>query len=289
MASVSRAYLFLIVLGVGFLLPAALPKGLDTTYLFILGIVLFAWFVIKWDAVKSLTERSNRFEALAGATLIGADYAYNVVMASPVGLVDLLVIMLGSVVLVFGVKALRLFWVPVVYGVVLLLGYQIENYLPNYVALQDWLAAVMASCLGALGIAATVSGHLVGIMLSDGTRVTLDISTDCTGLQGILAFGLLSTMALIGLKPRLSKTVILFAVGFLGAFLINIVRLLVVFLTFEYFGTDLGTQMHVYFGYLIFIAWVLVFWALAFQYLVPPRGSLPQQTAFAPKGRTNPA
>jgi exosortase/archaeosortase family protein len=99
------------------------------------------------------------------------------------------------------------------------------------------------------------------------------VAGSCTGLQGILAFGLLSTMTLLDFKPKLSRIVPLFAVGFAGAFLINILRLLVVFLTFEFLGFDAGTTMHVYFGYLIFVAWVLVFWSLAFNYLAPVRPS----------------
>ena len=131
----------------------------------------------------------------------------------------------------------------------------------------------------ALGIAAQVSGHLVTINLANGTPALLDVASDCTGLQGILAFGLLSTMALLDLKPRVSRLVPIFALGFLGAFLINIVRLIIVFLTFVYFGEGAGSTAHFYFGYLIFIAWVLAFWMIAFKYLAPARGALPPQVS----------
>jgi len=107
------------------------------------------------------------------------------------------------------------------------------------------------------------------MILPNGSPIFLEVSGACTGLQGILAFGMLSTMSLLDLKPRISRLVPIFTIGFLGAFLINILRLLVVFLTFEYFGLDAGTTMHIYFGYLLFVGWVLAFWALAFRYLVP--------------------
>ena len=48
-------------------------------------------------------------------------------------------------------------------------------------------------------------------------------------------------------------------------------RLLVVFLTFEFLGVDAGTTMHVYFGYIVFIIWVLVFWVFAFRFLNPAK------------------
>lgn len=280
----TRLNTFIITLAAWFLLPTLIPGiGLDYPYFFILAIVLFAWFIMKWDVVKSITSRSGWAEVVLGLAVIAADYGLNLARSSTVGLIDLLVIFLASVVTVYGLKALRLFWVPVLYGVVLLAGYQIENNIPNYVAMQDWLGGVMVISLRALGIGATVSGHLVAINMANGTPLTLDIQSDCTGLQGILAFGMLSTMTLLDLKPRMSRLVPVFAIGFLGAFLINIARLLIVFLTFEFLGVDAGTTVHFYFGYVLFIIWVLAFWTLAFRYLSPVRGALPQQAGFTPK------
>jgi len=85
-------------------------------------------------------------------------------------------------------------------------------------------------------------------------------------------------MALLDLKPKISKLIPLLMVGFAGAFVINILRLVVVFLTFEFLGVDAGTTMHVYFGYVIFIAWVMVFWTLAFRYLAPRPTAGPSPT-----------
>ena len=263
---------FVLALAAFFLVPEAIPGvGLDYQYFFITVLVLFAWFLMKWDAVKSIPNRSSKPEVLLGVFLIVADYAANVTRGSNVGILDLLVIFLGTVIVFYGLKALRFFWVPATYGIVLLLGYQIEAYIPDYTALQDWLASLMVSAVNALGIAATVSGHIVIMRTSGGTFLQLDVASSCTGLQGILAFGLLSTMALLDLKPKASRLIPIFAIGFAGAFLINIVRLLVVFLTFEFLGVDAGTTMHVYFGYIVFIVWVLVFWEFAFKYLLPAK------------------
>jgi len=278
----TRPRILILTILAGFLLPGVLPSvGLDYPYFFITVIVLFAWFIIKWDSVKTITTKSGKGEIAIGLGVIAGDYFVNAFRGSTVGLIDLLIILLASVVFVFGFRALRSFWIPVAYGIILLAGYQIENYAPNYVALQDWLAGVMAGAMKTLGIGAVVTGHLVTINLANGTPVVLDVSSDCTGLQGILAFGMLSTMTLLDLKPRMSRIIPIFAIGFLGAFLINVLRLVVVFLTFEYFGIDAGSTMHLYFGYLIFIGWVLAFWMIAFRYLLPVR-PLSSQVAMTP-------
>jgi len=266
----TRSNLFALVLAIGFLLPIAIPGvGLFTEYFFIMVIVLLAWFLIKWGSVRAITASSGRLEMTLGLLLIGADYAFNAWRASSVGLIDLNVIFIGAVIFAFGVRSFKIFWVPVAYGVILLAGYQVEAIVPNYVALQNWLASVMVQSVNALGIRASVLGDLVTMYLPNGSPIFLEVSGACTGLQGILAFGMLSTMSLLDLKPKVSRLVPIFTIGFLGAFLINILRLFVVFLTFEYFGLDAGTTMHVYFGYLLFVGWVLAFWALAFRYLVP--------------------
>ena len=259
-------------IAVAFLLPLAIPGvGLDynSSFFLITVFVLLAWFIFRWDRVKGITQRSGRMEILLGASVIAIDYAFNTLRGSSVGVLDLLVVFLGTVVAFYGLGSLKLFWVPAAYGIVLLIGYEVENVIPNLVALQDWLASVMASVLNAVGISSTAAGELVSMNTPSGTPILLDVQGTCTGLEGILAFGLLSTMTLLDLKPKMSRVIPIFAIGFAGAFLTNILRLLVEFLTYEYAGADAGLTMHVYFGYFVFIAWVVGFWAIAFRYLVP--------------------
>jgi exosortase/archaeosortase family protein len=268
----SRAYAFLLSITVAYLVPLAIPNvGIDDPYFFIMVLVLAAWFVMKWDTVKTLTARGSTTEVVVGASAIVAVYAYKAAIQATVGLLDLLVIFAAVVLAFYGIKSFKLFWVPATYGIVLLLGYQLENILPNYVALQDWMAGVMASSMHVFGIKATVSGHIV--TLNSGLKLlALNVEGDCTGLQGILAFGMLSTMALLDMKPRMSRLIPIFALGFIGAFFINIARLFLVFVTFEFFGPSLGNAVHVYAGYTLFIVWVFAFWILAFRYL----GTAPQ-------------
>lgn len=275
----SRAESFVALVTAAFVIPGILPPlQLDFTYFFILVIVLMAWFAIKWSSVKAIGAKSTLPEIILGLAVILAVYSYNVFSAKEIGILDLLFIFLAAVVATYGVRSLVKFWVPAAYVLVLLAGYQIENYTPNYQALQNWLAAVLTSSVNLLGIQATVNGEYVTMVTKFGP-IILDIASDCTGLQGILAFGMLSTMTLLDFKPRMSRIVPIFAIGFLGAFLVNIARLLVVFLTFNAFGIDAGVQVHVYFGYLLFIGWVLAFWAIAFKYLLPVRGAIPPQAS----------
>jgi exosortase/archaeosortase family protein len=267
--TITRAQAFLLSIITVFLLPGVIPGvGIDVTYFVIMCLVLFAWFMLKWTSVDSLSLRSGLFEILAGGAAVVAIYAYKLFTLTRLGLLDMVIIFGGLVVAFYGFRAFKLFWVPTIYGVVLLAGYQLQAVVPNFVLLQNWMAGLMASSMRALGIGAIVTGQYVQLSSASGPLL-LNVEGDCTGVQGILAFGLLSTMSVLDIKAKPSRLAILFAIGFIGSFLINIVRLFGVFLAFEYLGVDIGNAVHVYLGYSLFIVWVLVFWSLAFRYLMP--------------------
>lgn len=271
MRMLDRAEIYGLSVAAALSAPAIIPRlGLDLPYYFILALVLFAWFSIKWGAVKRLQNRGNFLEILLGCMAVIAVYIFKIAENAVIGLVDLIIIFAGVTLAFYGIRAFKLFWVPTVYGVVLLLGYQLEGLLPSYTnSLQDWIAQVMASSMRLIGVQATASGYIVS-MNSNSGPLLLSVEGDCTGVQGMLAFGMLSTLAVLDIKAKMSKLIPLFAIGFIGAFLINIVRLFGVFLTFEYLGVTLGAEVHVYLGYILFIVWVMLFWAMAFRYLLPP-------------------
>jgi exosortase/archaeosortase family protein len=279
-----RPYAFVACIAVAFLGGALIPGvGVDYTYLFIIVLVLGAWFSIKWSDVKTQKIRGSSWEILLGVAIVFALYGYKIVSGAKLGILDFTILFSALAITFYGVRSFKLFWVPAVYGVVLLLGYQLENLTPNYVAMQDWMASVMGSAMSAIGVSTIVSGHFV-YLNSGANTLALNVEGDCTGVQGILAFGLLSTMSVLDVKPKISRLVPIFAIGFLGAFLINIVRLFFVFITFEYLGVGAGDTVHVYLGYTLFIVWVLVFWSLAFRYLSPPPNKASEVFSAKPLG-----
>lgn len=88
-------------------------------------------------------------------------------------------------------------------------------------------------------------------------------------------------MTLLNLKPRWFRFVPIFALGLAGAFLTNIVRLLVEFLTYEYAGVDAGGTLHVYFGYIVFIVWLVAFWGIAFRHFSPVQRPVAQRVTLS--------
>ena len=141
---VGRHHKFALILTASLLIPAAIPtEGLDWPYFFIMILVLSAWFSVKWNSVNSLVQKSKPWEIVLAATVVVADYAENAYFHSTFGLIDMIIVFCAVVTAFYGFRAFKLFWVPATYGVVLLLGYQLENILPNFVALQNWMAEVI--------------------------------------------------------------------------------------------------------------------------------------------------
>jgi exosortase/archaeosortase family protein len=265
-----RPYAFVACIAATFLAAILIPGvGVDYTYLAIIALVLAAWFSFKWKDVKSQKIKGTSLEIMLGAVIIVSVYVFKIASGARLGILDFTILFSALALSFYGIRSFKLFWVPAAYGVVLLLGYQLENLTPNYVAMQDWMAGVMGSAMSVIGVSNSVAGHYV-YLNSGAHTIALNVEGDCTGVQGILAFGLLSTMSVLDVKIKLSRLIPIFAIGFLGAFLMNIVRLFAVFVTFEYLGVYAGDTVHVYLGYVLFILWVLAFWSLAFKYVSPP-------------------
>lgn len=261
-----RAIAFVLSLVVAFVLPFVIP-GLGASMLstFTVSIILLAWISLKWGTLVSLPSHSRLWEVGLGGAIIAADVAENLVFHSALGLTDALIVFVGLWVGFFGLRHIRLFVLPSLYILVLIAGYLVEYHIPSVAGLEYFIANLMTSMLKGLGVTATVSQNMVTLYTP--SPVFLQVDGPCTGLQGILAFGMLASMTVLDIKAEKGKLALVLVVGFLGAFLINFVRLAMIFLSFEYLGTGVGASVHAYAGYLIFLGWVLIFWNFAFKYL----------------------
>lgn len=258
----ARERAFALCIVAAFLLPFVVPGlGLSALSAFTVILILVAWVILEWHKLEEIRRSDGVASILLGAGLMLADYGWNIVNHSNLGLIDMLVLFVGLAVAFYGIRAVRTFVLPSVYVLVLILGYQIEYHIPSVASLETFIASLMASMMQGIGVQAMVTGNIVSL---NGGSILLQVDGPCTGLQGILAFGMLASMALLDARPKLSKLIPLLAVGFLGAFLVNFARLALIFLSFQFLGTEIGSTMHAYMGYLLFLAWVLVFWNFAF-------------------------
>ena len=127
---------------------------------------------------------------------------------------------------------------------------------------------MVVAVLNGLGVGASAHGAYIHV---PGLVSALFISWNCLGWQSALLLGL--TMV-TGLRGRHTPTAILQVVlaGLLGTFLVNIARVTMVCLLAARAGYVPATLFHDYGGTLMLIAWLFVFWAAAYRWVLSEGG-----------------
>ena len=276
----SRHVRYVAALFILLLVPFAIPDvGASLTFTFTVGFTLAAWLALRAEKLAELPSKSGTLDAAAGAALVFLDYAENLYFSSPFGLVDQLTIFIGVSVAFYGVRRFPFFLLPSAYIVILIAGYILEGDLPQLAGLEVWQATLMTSLMNLAGISASVTGNIVS--LENGVvPIALEIAGPCTGLKGILAFGTLSSMAVLDIKMSNRRLTVILAIGFGGAFVVNLARLATIFVAAFYLGPETALEIHTYLGYTLFIVWVLVFWSLAYRFMIPrPVAALTPRTS----------
>jgi exosortase/archaeosortase family protein len=241
--------------------------GASLTFTFVVLTTLLVWFSLKWDSLKALQSKTSYVEIGVGIAIVAGNFLRNLVGRQGFGLVDMLVTFVGLALAFYGTRAFRFFLLPSAYILILIVGYRLENTVQDLSGLEAWQAGIMVSLMSSLGIGASLSGNTVA--LNGASTIFLQIQGPCTGIKGVLAFGTLASMAVLDLKASRTKIALVLALGFIGTFLVNILRLGTIFLETYYLGVDTGLKMHTYLGYALFIVWVLIFWSAAFRFLIP--------------------
>jgi exosortase/archaeosortase family protein len=202
-----------------------------------------------------------------GALLIAGNLARNIVSTSSFGIFDMLVMLVGLYSIFFGLGATRFFMPLIAYTVILLFGYQLEFLLEQVKVLEYFLAELMGSFLRSLNIVSWVAGNIVTMIDKYGMTQNLVIDGPCTGIKGMLAYGSLAALLVFDAKSSMKRKVIATSVGLVGTLLVNILRLVMIFLSVYFLGIETGLLIHTYLGYGLFIAWVLIFWSIALKWL----------------------
>lgn len=268
----NRSHLFLSLSFLAFFNPITLLLfDVSRTFSFVVPFTLLIWFIAKWDNISRIEDRSEVWEKILGVLIYSADISRNIFFSfeRPMfGLSDMLVAFFSVCVAFYGFKALKHFKLPLVYMLVLVVGYRLEFAITEVVFLENFLASVISALLNLLSIGSRVDGNSVSFHAIDGRIHSLLIDAPCTGIKGMLAYGSLAILMAIDVEAPLKKKVICVFVGAVGTFLVNILRLLTIFLSCYFFGEEAAMAVHTYLGYSLFIVWVLVYWTIAFRYLV---------------------
>jgi archaeosortase C (PEF-CTERM variant) len=230
-----------------------------------------------------------------GVALITADVAYNFFLSATPALLaeDTMVLLAAAALLAYGFVPMRFarerdfvlvfsLALNAILVVPLLIARVYYQDFERSVDLYSWtaLAPETGAVLNLFGVANTV--HAVpgstapGLTFTPqhlGVPVTLVITTACSGIYsfGIFASAFLAFVLTEYERPS-RRVWALLGLGFFTAYVANVLRMVVIVLVGYYTDTvqtDLQNMLvaHSYAGWIIFLAWVALFWGLVFRFV----------------------
>jgi exosortase/archaeosortase family protein len=271
----------------------------------LLALVMWPWTTVSVDQPASigahiiqrltLHGRLVRFFPSFGIGLIAADLGYNIFLsASPALLTeDILVLLSAAALLGYGFVPPRyarerdfgllfFFFLNLILVVPLLGARLATRNVDASVDIYSWtaLAPEVSAILSALGVSNSVhavAGYTApGLTFTPthfGAPVTLVISTACSGIYSFGIFAAAFFAFMVTEFPSLSRRLWVFlGLGFLTSYMANLLRMVIIVLIGYYTDsaqTDLQNMLlaHSYAGWVIFLAWIALFWGVLFKFL----------------------
>ena len=130
---------------------------------------------------------------------------------------------------------------------------------PMELFIEHALIAPMAGALAAFGFEPTVSGQYITFDTADGGRMRLLVGVACSGLQAMGLFGGILLVYVIAEKPGWMRGLLWSAIGLLGVYAVNVMRLISLGLVGHQWGSDALQWAHANLGWVFFVGWTGLF------------------------------
>lgn len=129
-----------------------------------------------------------------------------------------------------------------------------------------WEIQLIRVVIGFFGIESE-GGRAFFNVIKDGKAEAIWISWNCIGWQTILLFGVSLFTGLSGPHTIQSKFETI-SIGFLGTFIMNIIRISTIVLLFYFFGRFPALFFHDYLSTLFALLWLIFFWWFSFRFVL---------------------
>ncbi len=134
------------------------------------------------------------------------------------------------------------------------------------------LAKPVDGMLGLAGISSHIDGVTITFLTTEGDQISLLIATSCSGVYSFAIFTA-AFLAFVGTEftrwdPRLKWFL---GLGILAAYMANLLRMFIIVMVGHYYGSDALLWAHANVGWLIYMAWIALFWWLLFRWFFDQR------------------
>jgi len=236
------------------------------------GIIPFYSFLLLSLKHQKLLDRkeANILQKILGLIVVVASFFvyYVVVLISPDAAFyagrNYAVYLLGLFLLFFEFSALKEAFSPLFLIVAAISSSDISEWLEPYLSpFADDLAHIIVLILRTLGINAHIqnlgNAPIISFPSLSGKVVGAAFVYGCFGVYMLLIFSIILVVILFedpsGLKVKIAYSI----VGLIGTFVLNIVRVVIIFLTDYFYGAEAGGNVHFIIGYALFSLWLVCF------------------------------
>lgn len=190
----------------------------------------------------------------------------------------------GVDILIFGFLRLRALLLPVALPALAVIGSSLYELFLRH---QDWITAPLiplttflsVAAMNAVGVHAIARENVITFLSSAGEPIALTIISDCTGIMSLGTFTIAVIIVLANFPQVISRSSALWIlVGYIGTYLANIIRIVLIPLSGYYFGpVGVMERVHVHIGWVIFSLWMIIFWyyfftrQIGYSFFSPPK------------------
>lgn len=139
-----------------------------------------------------------------------------------------------------------------------------------YRPIKDYIVPVQVRMVGVIlmpfGLKPSIMGEYLAIGRSD--PYLIEIAWNCIGWQSMLFFFISGWIVLQGNNYTLFSRIKTWIGGFMGTFLLNLLRISFIVLLAYFFGQDLASFFHDYGSTLVIIGWLFFFWWFSYTFLL---------------------
>ncbi len=240
-------------------------------------LIVFVWVIagaaILYRARKNPPKTPCGRKKSAGIVVGVLAIAYSIISIpagisnAPFSVDELSVLLAGATLVFFSVRGYHHLLAPPLIPLAAILGYHAVDTLEG--AFVDPLirptAVISVAILRLVGIEVDLMGTVYRYTALNGDRIGISIVSACTGIWSMAAYTA-AVVIILFIFPRMRKTgYAMLALGYLGTYLSNVLRVVLISLSGYVYGhTGVLQTVHTHIGWVMFSAWMLVFWYLFF-------------------------
>ncbi|RLF48157.1 MAG: hypothetical protein DRN20_05035 [Thermoplasmata archaeon] len=244
-------------------------------YFFIFALLTFIMVEMRRKDYQELPW-PDAWETVLALGIISLSFAWNMASermfgAEGFGQTDFCILLAGIFLLFFGISNYRKIWQPlaIVFGSRFSLALLSLLYHYYFIQISGLFVRIVVGIMSGIGYPVisgrpATPGSPANAFTVYGINETSTAVVDwgCTGLPSLLLFSFVLASIIINLRIGRKEKIIWTTFGVLGAFITNIVRMIMLALIMYYYDLKTMLWVHSHIGDFLFVLWVAIFWLL---------------------------